>query len=170
MPDNLPANGPQNAKARLGKVVGGSGAAALLIALVAGFEGKANDPYKDWLANGLLTVCYGETHAPMRHYTDAECSDMLANSLGDYAEAVLSRDPNLAGHPYQLAAATSFTYNVGVGNFRKSTAAKRFAAGDLKGGCAAILPWDHAGGKKVAGLTRRRQAEFRVCMTDLGAA
>lgn len=164
MPDNLPA---QSAKARLGKVVGGSAAAALLIALVAGFEGKANDPYRDIV--GVWTICYGETHAQMRYYTDAECSDMLADSLGDYAEAVLARAPALRDHPNQLAAATSFTYNIGVGNFRKSTAAKRFAAGDLEGGCAAILPWDHAGGKKVKGLTRRRQAEYKICVTGLGA-
>lgn len=166
-PPKSPREAPQDGKARLGKVVGGAGAAALLLGLVATFEGKANDPYKDIV--GVWTVCYGETNTQMKHYTDAQCSDMLANSLSGYAQEVLNRDPNLRGHPYQLAAATSLEYNIGGSNYRKSTAAKLFGAGDLKGGCKAILRWDRAGGKRVQGLVNRRNAEYRVCMTDLGA-
>lgn len=158
----LPAEG---AKGRLGKVVGGAGAAALLLGLLATFEGKSNDPYLDIVK--VPTVCYGETRVEMKHYTDAECADMLADAAGDFAKGVLERNPELRGRPYQLVAASSLAYNIGLSNYRGSTAAKRFSAHDWKGGCAAILRWNRAGGKVVAGLTRRRNAEFRVCITNL---
>lgn len=153
------------AKARLAKIVGGSATAAALLTLVAQWEGKENDPYLDIVK--VPTVCYGETRVEMRHYTDAECEAMLGDALGGFAEKVLARNPELRGHPYQLAAATSLSYNIGIGAYRKSTAAKRFSAGDFKGGCAAMLRWNRAGGKPVKGLTNRRHAEYRLCMTGL---
>jgi lysozyme len=157
----------KSGKGKLAAAVGAT-AAALLIGMVAQYEGKSNDPYKDVLAGGLLTVCYGETRAPMHHYTDAECSEMLADSLSGYGKTVLERNPELRGHPYQLAAAASLTYNIGGTNYRRSTVAKRFSAGNWKGACDAFLAWHYAGGKPVKGLLNRRNAERRVCLTDIG--
>lgn len=58
-------------------VTGGVAAAALTLAvpLIAKWEGKRNDPYRDIV--GVKTVCYGETRVPMRPYSDAECTAML---------------------------------------------------------------------------------------------
>lgn len=150
---------------KLAKTVGGAGIAAALIALVAQWEGKSNDPYEDPLVRGLFTVCYGETNAPMRRYTDAECEAMLADSLDKYAKTVKELTPRLKGN--QLIAATSLSYNIGGTNYARSTARKRFNRGDLKGGCEAILWWNRAGGRVVKGLQNRRAAEYRVCVADL---
>lgn len=156
------------AKSGKGKLIAaiGATAAAAVLALVQPWEGQRNDPYQDIV--GVWTVCYGETRAPMRHYTDAECSDMLAESLSGYGKTVLERNPELRGHPYQLAAAASLTYNIGGTNYRRSTVAKRFSAGDWRGACDAFLAWHYAGGKPVKGLLNRRNAERRVCLTDIG--
>lgn len=156
---------PDKGRQKLNKAVGGASAAALIISLVAGFEGKRNDPYAD-LVN-RMTVCYGETRVQMRHYSDAECNDMLAGGLADYAGPVLKRNPELAGHTPQLAAATSLAYNVGVANYNKSTVAKRFSAGNWKGACDAFLSWSYAGGRQVPGLLRRRQTERALCLKGL---
>jgi lysozyme len=145
----------------------GAAAAAAVLALVQPWEGKRNDPYPDLLAGGLLTVCYGETRVAMRHYTDAECSDMLANSLSSYGKTVLERNPELRGHPYQLAAAASLTYNIGGANYRRSTVAKRFSAGNWRGACDAFLAWRYANGRPVQGLLNRRNAERKVCLEGL---
>jgi lysozyme len=150
---------------RLSKAVGGAGAAALLIGLVAGFEGKRNDPYLDIVK--VPTVCYGETRVAMRHYTDAECDDMLADGLADFAGPVLMRNPELEGHTPQLAAAVSLAYNIGAANYAKSTVARRFSAGNWRGACDAFLRWSNAGGKRVAGLVRRREAERALCLRGL---
>lgn len=155
--------GQTTGRARLGAVVGA--AAAGLIAVVAQFEGKSNDPYFD-LAN-VETVCFGETRVPMRRYSDAECEDMLANALADFAEGVLRRNPELRGHDAQTLAATSLAYNIGLAAYSRSTVARRFSAGNWRGACDAFLMWDRAGGKKVRGLTIRRQKEREICLRGL---
>ncbi len=145
----------------------GAGCAALLVPLVGTWEGKSNDPYLDLV--GIPTVCYGETRVEMRRYTDAECEEMLAEGLADFARPVLDRNPELAGRPAQLAAATSLAYNIGPAAYRRSTVARRFSAGNWRGGCDAILMWNKAGGKVVRGLVRRREAERKLCLSDLPA-
>lgn len=140
-------------------------AAAGMIAVVGGFEGKSNDPYFDIVA--VPTVCFGETRVAMRHYSDAECDDLLADALGDFAAGVLERNPGLRGRDPQLLAATSLAYNIGLSAYRRSTAARRFSAGDWRGGCDAILLWNRAGGREVRGLTLRRQKERAICLRGL---
>ena len=155
---------PQPAKGtrRLQATMGGAGVAAMLIAAVAAFEGKRNDPYADMI--GKMTVCYGETRVEMRRYSDAECKDMLADGLADFAGPVLQRNPELKGHDPQLAAAVSLSYNIGIANYRKSTVAKRFSAGQWRQACDAFLSWRFAGGREVQGLLNRRRAERDLCL------
>lgn len=177
------------ARARLAKTVGGGGAAIALLALVAMWEGKSNDPYRDIV--GVWTVCYGETNVRMRAYSDAECDEMLADSLDGYARGVLEVTPGLRGHPHQTIAATSLAYNIGQSAYSRSTARRLWNAGDMAGGCRALTRYNkvrvpasqvaryRARGERctssgevwyctVRGLTRRREAEYRVCMTGLG--
>ena len=60
----------------------------------------------------------------------------------------------------QFAALVSFTFNLGAGNLNKL----------MKRGLAAvpdrILLFDYAGGKVLPGLTRRRQAERSLYLTQ----
>lgn len=143
----------------------GATAAGLLIAVVAQWEGKRNEPYLDIV--NRMTVCFGETNVPMRRYSDAECDDMLAGSLNDYARAVLVRNPELRGRPNQLAAAVSLSYNIGNAAYSRSTVAKRFSAGQWREACDAFLMWRYAGGKEVKGLLNRRMAEREICRREL---
>lgn len=151
-------------KAQLAKIVGGA-AAMLLIGMVGRFEGRSNDPYYDIVH--VQTVCYGETRVEMRHYSDAECDDMLSSSLADFAQPVVARNPELLGHPNQLAAAVSLAYNIGPANYRRSTVARDFSLGQWRAACDAFLMWNRSGGRVVAGLTNRRKTERRLCLEDL---
>lgn len=157
-----PMEEPKGKKRLIGLV---GGAAAGLIAVVAMFEGKSNDPYDDIV--GVATVCYGETRVEMRRYSDAECEEMLADGLADFAEPVLKRNPELRGHDPQLLAAVSLAYNIGPAAYNRSTVARRFSAGDWKGACNAFLMWNRAGGREVRGLTIRRQKEREICLRGL---
>ncbi|MFK4794684.1 lysozyme [Sphingobium sp. ZW T5_29] len=149
------------------KVAGGGIAAAMLLAvpLIAKWEGKRNDPYRDIV--GVKTVCYGETRVQMRRYSDAECTAMLHEAVKGFAEPVARCTPMIADRPYQLAAATSLAYNIGINAYCRSTADRRFDAGDFKGGCKAITRWTMAGGRVVQGLVNRRADEYRLCVTGL---
>jgi len=59
----------------------------------------------------------------------------------------------------QTAALADFIYNLGAGNFRSSTLLRKLNAGDYAGAAAEFDKWDYAGGKELAGLLRRREAE-----------
>lgn len=145
------------------------GAAALAITapLVMMWEGKSNDPYRDIV--GVWTVCYGDTRDVRagQRQSDGQCQDRLYRQLADHARPVMACVPQLQGRPYQTAAAVSLAYNIGVNGFCKSTAARKFRAGDWVGGCNAFASWRMAGGKVVQGLVNRRRDEIRICLTGL---
>lgn len=62
----------------------------------------------------------------------------------------------------QFAALVSFAFNCGSGNFAKSTLLKKLNARDYAGAAAEFARWNKAGGKVLAGLTRRREAEAEL--------
>ncbi|WP_062180557.1 lysozyme [Sphingopyxis sp. C-1] len=173
------------------KVIGGGLAAALLLAtpFIAKWEGKSNSPYVDMV--GVKTVCYGETRVVMRTYTDAECEAMLRKAVEAFAKPVADMTPTIADRPNQLAGASSFAYNVGLGGYSTSSARRLFLAGDFKAGCRAFGAWNKgtfsqsqaqrqiAKGEActrkkngqylctIKGLTNRRADETAMCMKGL---
>lgn len=62
-------------------------------------------------------------------------------------------------NPNQLDALVSFAYNVGLGNFQKSTLLKKLNNGDYAAIPNELMKWINASGKPWAGLWRRRLAE-----------
>lgn len=160
----------QAATGVVGGAIGGGAFVALALAIAAPtverWEGTRTDPYKDMV--GVWTVCTGETRVAMRRYTPAQCADLLRRALeNDYAPAVLAAVPALRHRPYQLAASISLTYNIGTAAFARSTVARRFNAGEWRGGCEAFLMWNRAGSRVVPGLTNRRRDERKLCLTDI---
>lgn len=153
------------------RLIGAGVAAALAIAtpLIANWEGKRNVAYRD--VAGIPTICYGSTKGVKMgdRKTDAQCSELLSGEIREHMEPVLRCTPILADRPYQLAAATSLTYNIGGAAYCRSTVARRFNAGDIRGGCDAFLMWNRAGGREIAGLTNRRKDERLRCLTGVAA-
>ncbi|MDX8205161.1 lysozyme, partial [Acinetobacter pittii] len=52
--------------------------------------------------------------------------------------------------------------NIGVGAFKKSTLLKKLNSGDYKGAANQFDVWVNAGGKRLAGLVRRRAIEKKL--------
>lgn len=135
-------------------------AVALALPSIAAFEGLVLRPYRDPV--GILTVCYGETHAAMRDYTPAQCRELLRESAQRHAEAIEPCLPDgLSDGVY--AASVSFAYNVGANAFCGSTMARKLRGGDVPGACAELSRWVYAGGKVLPGLVKRRAAERAMC-------
>lgn len=77
---------------------------------------------------------------------------------------------------HEWDAYVSLTFNIGLGGdgvvdgfcYVKrggySTIVQRLKAGDYEGACAGILAWNKFNGAPLAGLTKRRQLEYRQCM------
>lgn len=191
MPPNDPANTPQrnplaiypgDAAAKPGLAGPQKGALAVLVGtLAAGIlgvmvpreEGMEYVGYLD--IAGIPTACAGDTKNVRvgQRYSLEECRTRLERQLVSHAKGALECVPTLRAEArdYQRAAVVSFAYNVGVGGFCRSTAARKFRAKDWKGGCDALLPWDKArvNGvlRPVKGLTARRQREWALCRTGL---
>jgi lysozyme len=158
---------PQRKAATAGGAAAAIAAAALIATpLIERWEGTKTEPYRDMV--GVWTVCTGETRVEMRRYTPAECRDMLGSAIrSDYGLGVLRAVPALEKRPRQLAASISLSYNIGVAAFARSTVARRFNAGDWRGGCDAFLMWRFAGGREVRGLLNRRRDERALCLSGL---
>lgn len=166
------AAGVVTKKAPLVAIVGAA-AAASLFSTIPQHEGMEYKAYRD--IAGIWTICAGDTNdvRPGLIETQEGCRQRLEKQLVAHAGPVMSCTPRLKeeGRDWQRAAAVSLAYNIGVGAWCKSTADRRFDAGDWQGGCDAFLRWNKArvGGtlREVRGLTRRRQEERTVCLKGI---
>lgn len=137
---------------------------ASLIALVAKWEGTRFDVYLD--VGDVPTVCEGYTGPEVKmgdRWTREQCDVAFHTALAKHGEGVLAC---MTVRPSQQTyeGFASFGYNVGVGAVCKSTAIKKWNAGDAVGACNEFRRWINAGGKPWKGLINRRQAEEKVCL------
>jgi lysozyme len=141
-------------------VLAGALAAAVAVAgFVAPWEGESLTPYRDVV--GVWTWCNGITRGtPKERYTREECQALLRDEVAIHLRGV-AKCIHQPLKQNEWVAIGSWTYNVGVGAACNSTLVRKINAGVPW--CAELLKWDRAGGRKVRGLTRRRQAEFEVC-------
>jgi len=143
--------------------VGLTGALAVSASVITYFEGRRLAAYLDPV--GIPTVCEGITLGIKLgdKRTPAQCDAALeaevrlkASIVDKYVRVPISHNT--------YAALISFVYNVGEGNFRGSTLLRKLNAGDKVGACNEMRRWIYAGGKKYAGLVKRREAERQLCL------
>lgn len=147
----------------LAAIVGAAAAAALLL-FTPVQEGRVLKTYRD--IGGVLTYCDGATESAQwgKTYTPAECDAQLDRDLERHAEGIAKCIPMDNLTIGQRVAFVDVAFNIGVAAFCSSSMARRANAGDMVGACNALLLWNKAGGKVVAGLTNRRQRERELCM------
>ncbi|WP_232494908.1 glycoside hydrolase family protein [Novosphingobium kaempferiae] len=124
----------------------------------------------------VATACDGLTRyqgKPIRvgmRFTEPQCASMLEAELIQHGKIVMGCTRfDKERQPYQIFTAVSFNYN--TGGWCGSTANKRVKAGNIAGGCDALLMWDKARVKgvlrPVKGLTYRRNRERQYCLTNV---
>lgn len=162
---------PTPSKAKKGGIAAASVAAMLAIAtpFVTSWEGTETKPYWDHFGK-VWTVCTGETKVEMREYTVAECEAMFGRSFLKYAEQVATLSPGIEASPYEWAAHSSLTYNVGVGTYSTSSVRRLFNEKRYIEACRAIRLYRKSGGQVVQGLVNRREGngpqvgEYELCL------
>jgi len=141
-------------------------AIAIAVAFVAPFEGYSGKVYRDEV--GVKTICYGQTAADgadfSKIYTKAECEEMLGRDLKKYQAELRPCVPK-EQPPHREAALISFAYNLGP-HALCGPVGRYINAGNITAGCNAMLAYNHAGGRVLPGLTRRRQAERAMCLRN----
>ncbi|WP_323142702.1 lysozyme [Massilia phyllosphaerae] len=145
----------------------GAGAAAALLAFTPVQEGRALKTYRD--IGGVLTYCDGATENAQtgRIYTPTECDAQLDRDLERHAAGIARCVPMDRLTDGQKVAFVDAAFNIGVSAFCGSSMARKANAGDMVGACDALLLWNRAGGREVAGLTKRRQRERELCLKGL---
>lgn len=126
--------------------------------LIKSFEGLRLKAYKD--AVGIWTIGYGTTRGvrPGQEISEAQAVKFLQEDLTRFEKSI-NGVVRVAINDNQFSALACFTYNVGSGAFRSSTLLKKLNASNIRGAADELLRWDKAGGRTLAGLTRRRKAE-----------
>jgi lysozyme len=127
--------------------------------LVKSFEGLKLRAYlcpaKVW------TIGYGSTGphvTPGKVITEAQANDLLQDDLDRFEKAV-TRLVTVPLTQNQYDALVSFAFNVGISALERSTLLKRVNAKLFDQAKAEFAKWNRAGGRPLAGLTRRRAAE-----------
>lgn len=122
---------------------------------------------------GVWTVGFGHTKAAghpdpetiREPITVNACAVIFERDLEKYEDAV-SALVTVDLKQNQYDALVSFTFNVGIGAFQRSTLRRKLNAGDLKGAAKEFPRWNRVtiGGKKIVsdGLVKRREKEAQI--------
>lgn len=95
-----------------------------------------------------------------------EVNAILAKDLETFERGVLRLAPNLAGRQGKFDACVSFSFNVGLGNFQRSTIRMKIQREEWDAAADAFLMWTKAGGKELPGLVKRRKGERVLFMSN----
>lgn len=137
------------------------------IDLIKQFEGYSSKAYPD-PATGRepWTIGYGTTKGvkPGMVVTAEQAEKMLRDDVAKFESGVSSliTAPTTQG---QFDAMVSLAYNIGLGNFGKSTLLKKHNARCYTCAADQFRVWNRANGKVMNGLTKRRAAEREVYMS-----
>jgi GH24 family phage-related lysozyme (muramidase) len=94
-----------------------------------------------------------------RVWTKQEIDDLFEDDVTGFERGVLRLVPPVAGHQGRFDALVSFSFNLGLGNLQRSTIRIKANRGEWEAAADALLLWNKAGGKVLAGLDRRRKEE-----------
>lgn len=134
------------------------------LALIKSFEGLRLTAYK--CPADVWTIGYGSTGPHVKQgmtITEAQADKLLQDDLDRFEASVAKHAPNASQN--QFDAMVSLAFNIGTGAFEKSTLLRKFVAGDTAGAAEAFRQWVNAGGRKLEGLVRRREAERKLFLS-----
>jgi lysozyme len=129
------------------------------LALTESFESCLLKAYQD--VRGVWTIGYGHTGNevhPGLTVTQAQAESWLLEDIQVAVEAV-NRLVTVPLDQGEFDALCDFTFNLGQGSFAGSTLLRDINAGEFQKAADDLLEWDHASGKVIAGLLRRREEE-----------
>ena len=123
--------------------------------LIKKFEGCRLVAYK--CPAGVLTIGYGHTGSDVKEgmkITQKEADALLKKDVAKFEKAVMKYNNVYGFNQNQFDALVSFAFN--IGSIDQLTAKGTRSIGEIG---AAILLYNKAGGKKLEGLVKRREAE-----------
>ena len=140
------------------------------IDLIKSNEGCVLDAYPDPATGGdPWTIGYGHTGPDVFEglsITQQRAEELLRQDLGRFEDGVndaLAESANTTEN--QFGAMVSLAFNIGLGNFAKSSVLREHNEGTYEAAADAFRMWNKAAGKEMKGLTRRRDEERSLYLT-----
>jgi len=135
------------------------------IKLIKHHEGVRNRPYR--CPAGLWTVGVGHLigdgkslpESWNRLFTKEEIDGILKRDLQRFERGVLKMLPNVPLRQGEFDCLVSFSFNLGLGTFQRSTLRQALLRGDKKTAMESLMKYCRAGGKILRGLQIRRLDE-----------
>jgi lysozyme len=127
--------------------------------LIKSFEGLRLETYLD--AVGVRTIGYGHTGPEVTsglHIDKSYAEELLRSDIKRFERGVMAL-VSVALTDNQFSALVSFSFNLGLNNLKNSTLLRKLNSGQNIEAANEFPRWNRAGGKILAGLTRRREAE-----------
>lgn len=132
--------------------------------LIQHFEALELKAYQDcvgvWTIGwGHTGLCHGGASVEQgQEITRQQAEQLLIKDLAIFEQAVENM-VQVEVNDNQFSALVSFAFNLGETNLRQSTLLKKLNEGDAFAASKEFKRWNKAGGKRMAGLVRRRLSE-----------
>lgn len=113
------------------------------------------------LSGAPWTIGWGHTGPEVRYgleWTQDQCDLQLLADMRR-SEANVREEVKIRLTREEFIALCDLDFNIGNAAFDTSTLLKKLNAGDIEGAIAEFARWNKAGGKVLAGLVKRREAE-----------
>ena len=138
------------------------------IILIKHHEGVRNKPYK--CPAGLWTVGVGHLIGDGRTlpdewnktFTQEEIDAILKRDLNRFELGVCKMLPSVQLKQCEFDALVSFSFNLGLGTFQRSTIRQALLRGDKEAAMESLVKYCKAGGKILKGLQNRRLDERKL--------
>lgn len=133
------------------------------IALIKEYEGLKLTAYQD--TGGIWTIGYGTTSIngapvyPGQTITEAQANEYLNTHLTTSVSPIINSKTKAPITQSMYDALCCFTYNLGSGNFSKSTLLKELNAGKYLDSATMFSDWTKDDGVVLPGLVKRRGSE-----------
>jgi lysozyme len=140
------------------------------IALIKQFEGLKLNAYQDSV--GVWTIGYGTTTIngvavyPGQTITEAQAEQYLQEHFTTSVYPIIRSRTKAPVTQSMFDGLCCLTYNIGSGNYGKSTLLGELNSTKYLDAATAFLDWNKAGGQVLSGLTRRRSAEKNLFLKD----
>lgn len=131
---------------------------------IAEFEGLELEAYPDPGTGGEpWTIGVGHTGGVCKgdSCTEEQALEWLRGDA-ETAERCVNNSVRGSISQNQFDALVSLVFNIGCGNFGKSTLLRRLNQDDDEAAAKQFLVWNRANNREMAGLTRRRKAEMEL--------
>jgi lysozyme len=138
------------------------------IRLIKHYEGVRNCPYR--CPAGLYTVGVGHLIGDgkslpdtwNRTFSEDEINGLLKRDLRRFELGIHKMLPNMPLRQSEFDALVSFSFNLGLGCFQRSTVRQALLRGDKAQAMESLVKYCRAGGKILKGLQSRRLDERRL--------